>query len=731
MNIEQKVSQKLNQYPGIKQGIKAVYQHSMYMLSPKIKSEGDITRISPDDGDYEYFFGYYDKSPEDATGQYILCLRAENTWSNVAPAVPAQILLIDTAKGENEPGRVRVLATTHAWNVQQGCMMQWVGPDFDHDIIYNDYRNGEYVSVILNVFSGEEKVLKAPIYSVSQDGCFALTLDFSRLHRLRPGYGYSNKADITASQKLPNSTAIWRLDLHTNSITKLLTYTDFANFEPRPEMNNAEHKINHIMLNPSGERFMVLHRWVDGQRKYTRLVTVNTDGTGMYNLSDDDMVSHCYWKDNRTIIAFENKKGQGAGYYLMTDMSQSFKHLWPHLCNDGHPSYSPDGSIVVTDTYPDRMRIASIKVMQGSQVKVLAKVFSPFKYDNETRCDLHPRWSRDGKNIYFDSVYEGNRGLYRVPCNLLWKKRETIEKLVSVIIPTYKRSETLLRAIQSALDQTYQSIEILVVDDNTPNDEFSLAVQEKLNALSDERVRYVQQKKHINGSAARNAGIDVAKGEYIAFLDDDDIWYPDKLERQIGVFAADPSVGLVYTGSRAVYVNDQVSYSILPKREGDLSRLILIENCIGTTSSVIVKKDVIINAGKFDTQLPALQDYDLWIRICQLTKIGLVKSIEIDYYNIRDEGQISSNTGKYEAAFARLDEKYRALHTHLSPLEKRKNQEYKLFLLANKALRNNDRKKGQAYLKQLLIGDFNKKGVVMLLLSPFDYKLILRVRKLL
>ena len=64
-------------------------------------------------------------------------------------------------------------------------------------------------------------------------------------------------------------------------------------------MNNAEHKVNHIMLNPSGERFMVLHRWFVGHRKYTRLVTVDVDGSKMYNLSDDDMVSHCYWKMTR------------------------------------------------------------------------------------------------------------------------------------------------------------------------------------------------------------------------------------------------------------------------------------------------------------------------------------------------------------------------------------------------------------------------------------------------
>lgn len=414
MSIEQKINQQLNNHPAIKRGIKRVYQRAMYTISPKIKSEGEINRISPDDISHEYFFGYYDKSPEDATGRYVLCLKADNTWSDVAPRTPAQILLIDTYLPDTDPARVKVLAETHTWNVQQGCMLQWLGPDYNREIIYNDFRDGKYCSVVLDVFSGMERVLAMPVYSVSADGSFALTLNFSRLHRLRPGYGYSNLPETTAEQKIPNSTAVWKLDIKTNTVTPVLNYSAFANFESRPEMKNAEHKVNHIMLNPSGTRFMVLHRWFDGSRKYTRLVTVNVDGTDMYNLSDDDMVSHCYWKNDEEIIAFESKKGQGAGYFLMKDKSPEYRRLWPHISSDGHPSYSPDGRLVLTDTYPNRKRMAILKILNEDFNIVIAKVFAPFKYDNDTRCDLHPRWSRDGKKVYFDSVFEGHRGLYTV-----------------------------------------------------------------------------------------------------------------------------------------------------------------------------------------------------------------------------------------------------------------------------------------------------------------------------
>ena len=305
-----------------------------------------------------------------------------------------------------------------------------------------------------------------------------------------------------------------------------------------------------------------------------------------------------------------------------------------------------------------------------------------------------------------------------------------INKLVSVVIPTYKRSEMLNRAIRSILNQTYQNIEIIVVDDNVPNDEYSLATQEELKEITDSRVRYIQQERHINGSAARNAGIDASKGDYIAFLDDDDVWYRDKLEKQLKVFDTNSAIGLVYTGSKAIYVNDRVSYVITPREKGNLKKTILLGNCIGTTSTVVVKKDVIVAAGKFDVHMPALQDYDLWIRICQLTQIGFVEEEEIDYYNFRDGVQVSSNTERYETAFVRLNEKYKELMDQLDESEKKKRQEYELFLLANKALRNNNKEKGRDYIKKILSNGFNKKAIAMLILSHLSYTTSLKLRKI-
>lgn len=421
MGLEQKINYQLNKCPGIKRVIKRIYQKAIYMLSPKFKSEGNITRISPDDVFHEYFFGYYDKSPWDITDRYMLCMRANDTWSDVSPREKADILLIDTSLSENEKSRVKKIADTASWNVQQSCMLQWLGPDFSSRILFNDYRNGKYVAVIKEMESGKERIIPTSVYTASADGKTALTLDFSRLYNLRPGYGYYNVPEKTKDIALPDGVAVWKIHLESGEVTDLLTYKEFATFQPRSGMQEvgSVHKVNHLMLSPNGERFMVLHRWFIHKRKYSRLITCNVDGTDMYVLSDDDMVSHCCWKDDEHILAFENKKDGGPGYYLMKDRTQDYIHCWPQLNNDGHPSYSPNGTYIVTDTYPDRARVAEIKLMDGTDekkngVKVIACVFAPFKYDNDTRCDLHPRWNHAGDKVCFDGVFEGHRGMYVV-----------------------------------------------------------------------------------------------------------------------------------------------------------------------------------------------------------------------------------------------------------------------------------------------------------------------------
>lgn len=300
--------------------------------------------------------------------------------------------------------------------------------------------------------------------------------------------------------------------------------------------------------------------------------------------------------------------------------------------------------------------------------------------------------------------------------------------MVTVVIPTHNREDLIGRAIESVQKQTYSDLEIIVVADGSTDetDKIVKGLQEK-----DDRIKYFSYSPSRGGNFARNYGINKAKGEYVAFLDDDDEWYIDKLEKQLEVMKRDEEIGLVYTGVNIIYVNEKVEYSSIPKEEGDLQKRIFLKNWIGTTSTILAKKEIINKAGAFDEKLPALQDYDLWIRICQHTKIGAVKEKLINYYNYRNSSQVSSSTEKYIDAFSIINKKYAKELDALSAEELKMKEKNEVLLLINKALRNNNPKLARKYIKQGLAKGFDKKYVINYVFSFWGYDMALSARKFL
>lgn len=556
VEIEQAGKRMFEQFPIIKRSAKRVYQlASVATSSEKIKSEGDVIRVSPDDS-YEYFYGYYDKSPWDASDRYMICVKVKQSYKSVAPKEPGVVGVIDT----QDENRFYKIGVTHSWNVQQSCMAQWMGPDFKSRIIYNDFRDGRYCSVIYNFGSKkEEKVLPMAAYDVARDGSFILSLDFSRLHRMRPGYGYSNLPDTTKKELCPDKTCIWKVDVVTGTVTELFKYTDFAAFEPDESMAGAEHKVNHLMISPNCKRFMVLHRWFQKGRKHTRLVTVNIDKTEMYNLSDDVFVSHCYWKNDEEILSFLRKKETGDHYYLMRDKTQEYRMFWPELNTDGHCSYSPDSNLIITDTYPNRKRIASVYLCteEDNRSRRIARVFSPFRYDNDCRCDLHPRWNRAGNKICIDSVHNGKRGLYVIPVPMVDLKRyECAAKRnhsVTVVLATYNGEKYLREQLDSILRQKGVSVKILVRDDGSKDGTKSI-----LDEYQNKNLLAWYTGEHLN---VQKGYLDLLKhaprSDYYAFCDQDDVWDDDKLLYAVTELDELPSdkPAMYYCGQRLVDEN--------------------------------------------------------------------------------------------------------------------------------------------------------------------------------
>ena len=230
---------------------------------------------------------------------------------------------------------------------------------------------------------------------------------------------------------------------------------------------------------------------------------------------------------------------------------------------------------------------------------------------------------------------------------------------VSVIIPTHNRSSLIAGAIDSVYNQTEQDFEIIVVDDGSADD--TPIIMDKLQKQDKSgRLKYFRLDRPHGANFARNYGIERATGEFIAFLDDDDRWRPNKLESQLVVFESDKSIGLVYTGKEMIYEELGLNYCSTSRKQGDMSRDILIGNFIGSTSSVMIRNYVLDKSGMFDIDLPAKQDYDLWIRICQSYKVGVVPKPLVLYY-IRNINRISSDLDKRRRAESIINEKYKEL----------------------------------------------------------------------
>jgi len=191
---------------------------------------------------------------------------------------------------------------------------------------------------------------------------------------------------------------------------------------------------------------------------------------------------------------------------------------------------------------------------------------------------------------------------------------------VSVIIPTYNRASYLYSAIKSVLNQTFEDFEIIVVDDASTDN-----TKQTIDKFDDRRIYYIRHKENKGGSAARNTGIKRSKGKFIAFLDDDDMWMPSKLEKQLDLINKSLEIGVVYSGVWIINGSGKIRGSKPPFLRGNIFPDMLKKNYVGSCSTVLIRKECLSGIGLFDEDLSAGQDFDLWIR--------LAKHYQFDYVN--------------------------------------------------------------------------------------------------
>jgi len=190
---------------------------------------------------------------------------------------------------------------------------------------------------------------------------------------------------------------------------------------------------------------------------------------------------------------------------------------------------------------------------------------------------------------------------------------------ISVIIPTYNRADFLREAIDSVLAQTYREFELLVIDDGSTDH-----TRDVIAMYGKQLTSHFQENRGV--SSARNLGIRVSQGEYIALLDSDDRWLPQKLERQIAIMEHHPDLQLCHTEEiwirHGVRVNPKKKHK---KYSGDIFQYCL-PLCVISPSSVMIRRTVFDEVGGFDERLPACEDYDLWLRITKTYPVYFIET---------------------------------------------------------------------------------------------------------
>ena len=367
-----------------------------------------------------HWFGYYDKLEFDSSDRFVLCNEVDFEGRSPTADDRIRVGMVDLEDGD----RWIDLGKSDAWGWQQGCMLQW-RPGDKREVIWNDREDNSFISRIKDVDTGSERVLPFPVYALSPDGKWAVTLDFGRLQTVRPGYGYQGVPDKYANEFAPEDSGIWRVNLETGASTLIVSLADLARIPFNGlDVVDRPHWVNHLLISPDSQRLVFLHRrrlkapddptFSTGNRLVTRMMTVNLDGTDLHVIDPSGFTSHFIWRDPEHICAWTKPAGHEHGFYLLRDHTNEVTPVGAGIMTEnGHNTYLSTGNgreWILNDTYPlgpKRQQTPYLfHVPTGERID-LGHFHSPSAYADEWRCDTHPRSSRDGTKVVIDSPHDG------------------------------------------------------------------------------------------------------------------------------------------------------------------------------------------------------------------------------------------------------------------------------------------------------------------------------------
>jgi len=357
--------------------------------------------------DKHTFFGYYDKSPFSKNGKFLLAMTVDIDNQPLKDPCVANIGYFDL----NTPDIFVNIGLTTTWCWQQGARLMWFPSNESQLILYNKPINGSFGSVIQDIETKQTvRKMNFPVYDIEQTGRFAATLNFGRLARLRPGYGYINFPDITKDVKIPENDGVWICDIQQNKKELILSMDRLARYNKNETIPDGNHYVNHLCFNPEGSRLLFFHIIVTKTIRRTMAFTCDLDGENLVLLNDGRNVSHYTWKNNDELLFFSEGE-KGYAYYLHKDHTAQYSDISSKiLINDGHPSFVNPYTIL-TDTCPlgffHEQKLLFLTL--SGKISKIAMFYSPFSYQGEIRCDLHPRYDANLNKVCVDTPISKGR----------------------------------------------------------------------------------------------------------------------------------------------------------------------------------------------------------------------------------------------------------------------------------------------------------------------------------
>jgi len=360
------------------------------------------------------FASYYGINSWSADQRYVTILQTPIKYRLPTENDPAILGLVDLQTNEFIP-----LTETRAWNFQQGCMAHWLGTHPNSRIIYNDFVDGKFVSIIMDVHTKEKiKTIPYPVAAVSPNGKEAISINFSRLRTTRESYGYGGDGqEAKLDVQFPKDDGLFLVDLETGKANLILSIQDVKDQVPGIPETGIEY-FNHVLFSREGGTIFWLARAIP--QRNTTSFTVNRDGTNLQRCFPDGWGgSHFDWFSENELMITGKYRAKENAHILFTIGKQNYKRLGNGILDyDGHGTFSPDGKWMVTDTYPSR-ELKEQKLylmdMETEAVLPMGRFVHPAEFrknGKDAACDLHPRWSPNGDMIGFNSVTTGNRQVY-------------------------------------------------------------------------------------------------------------------------------------------------------------------------------------------------------------------------------------------------------------------------------------------------------------------------------